>query len=47
MNFGLRQVCVMSLWLFNLHMYGVVQEVNARMLRKGLELCVRVAVGFR
>ena len=27
---GLRQGCVMSLWLFNLDIDGVVREVNAR-----------------
>ena len=26
---GLRQGCVMSPWLFNLYMDGVVREVNA------------------
>ena len=26
---GLRQGCVMSSWLFNLYMDGVVREVNA------------------
>ena len=28
----------MSPWLFNVYMDGVVQEVNARVLGKGLEL---------
>ena len=37
-NVGLRQGCVMSLWLFNVYMDGVVQEVNVRELGKGLEL---------
>ncbi len=29
-NVGLRQGCVMSPWLFNMYMDGVVREVNAR-----------------
>ncbi len=35
---GLRQGCVMSLWLFSVYMDGVVREVNARMLGRGLSL---------
>ena len=35
---GLRQGCVMSLWLFNLYMDCVVRDVNIRVLGKGLEL---------
>ena len=35
---GLRQGCVMSLWLFNVYMDVVVREVNVRVLEKWLEL---------
>ena len=28
----------MSPWLFNVYMHGVVRELNARVLGKGLEL---------
>ena len=35
---GLRQGCVMSPWLFNVYMDGVVREVNVWVLGKGLEL---------
>ena len=37
-NVGLRQGCMMSPWLFNVYMDGVVREVNVRVLGKGLEL---------
>ena len=37
-NAGLRQDCVMSPWLFNVNMDGVIREVNVRELGKGLEL---------
>ena len=33
-NAGLRQGCVMSSWLFNVNMDGVVREVNVRQLGK-------------
>ena len=36
LNVGLRQGCVMSPWLFNVYMDGVVREVNVRVLGKGL-----------
>ena len=36
-NIGLKQGWVMSPWLFNVYMDGVVREVNARVLVKGLE----------
>ncbi len=36
MNVGLRQGCVMSPWLFNVYMDGVVREVNARVQDEGL-----------
>ena len=35
---GLRQGCVMSPWLFNLFIDGLVREVNARVLGRGLGL---------
>ena len=37
-NVGLRQGCVMSPWLFNVYMDGVVLEVNVTVLEKWLEL---------
>ena len=37
-NVGLRQGCVMSPWLFNVYMDGVVREVNVMVLGKRLEL---------
>ena len=37
-NVGLRQGCVMSPWLFNVYMDGVVREINITVLGKGLEL---------
>ena len=37
-NVGLRQGCVMSPWLFNPYMDGVVRKVNVRVLGKGPEL---------
>ena len=37
-NVGLRQGCVMSPWLFNVYMDGLVREVNVRVLGKGFEL---------
>ena len=35
---GLRQGCMMLPWLFNLYIDGVVREVNARVLGRGLKL---------
>ncbi len=35
---ALRQGCVMSPWLFNVHMDDVVREVNTRMLGRRLSL---------
>ena len=37
-NVGLRQGCVMSSWLFNVYMDGVVREVNIGVLEKRLKL---------
>ena len=37
-NVRLRHSCLMSPWLFNVYMDGVVREVNVRVLGKGLEL---------
>ena len=34
-NVGFRQGYVMSPWLFNVYMDGVVREVNVKALRKG------------
>ena len=37
-NDGFRQGCMMTPWLFNVYMDGVVREVNVRVLGKGLKL---------
>ena len=37
-NVELREGCVMSAWLFNAYMDGVVRKVNVRVLGNGLEL---------
>ena len=34
-NVGLGQGCVMSPWLFNVYMDGVVRDVNVRVFGKG------------
>ena len=39
-NIGLKQGCVMSPWLFNVYMDGVVLEVKC--LGKGWSWCVRM-----
>ena len=39
-NVGFKQGCVMSLRLFNVYMDGVVREVNAGVLMKGMELLI-------
>ena len=38
MRVRLRQGCVLSPWLFNLYIDGVVREVNARVRGRGLKL---------
>ena len=38
MKVGFRQGCVMSPWLFNLYMDGVVREVQAGTLCRGAQL---------
>ena len=38
-NVGLRQGCVMSPWLFNVYMDGVVREVNVGWQRVGAAEC--------
>ena len=45
-NVRLRQGCVMSPWLFNVYMNGVVLEVNARVLAKRLDLLIVNGGGF-
>ena len=45
-NVGLRQGCVMSPWLFNVYMDGVVPEVNVRVFGKWLELLSANGGGF-
>ena len=37
-NVGLRQGCVMSPWLFNVYMDGVVREVYSRTHGRGVKL---------
>ena len=40
-------VCVMSPWLFNVYMDGMVREVNVRVPGKGLELLSAKVAGLR
>ncbi len=35
-----RQGCVMSPWLFNLYMDGVIMDMKARIGDAGVEMCV-------
>ena len=35
---GLRQKCIMSPWLFNVYMDGVMKEVKMRMRRRRVSL---------
>ena len=37
-NVGLKQDCLMSPWLFNVYIDGVVREMNVRVLGKGQDL---------
>ena len=37
---GVRQGCVMSPWLFNLYMDGVIREMKAKVDGGGVEMCV-------
>ena len=46
-NVGLRQGCVISPWLFNVYMDGVVREVIVRVLGKWLELLSANVSGLR
>ena len=40
-NVGVRQGCVISPWLFNLYMDGVMRELQARTLGRGAKLVCR------
>uniref|UniRef100_UPI003EBBE11F reverse transcriptase domain-containing protein n=1 Tax=Klebsiella pneumoniae TaxID=573 RepID=UPI003EBBE11F len=38
LNVGLKQGCVLSPWLFNLYMDGVVKEIQGRAVNVGVSL---------
>ncbi len=37
---GVRQGCVMSPWLVNLYMDGVMREIKAKVVDDGVGMCV-------
>ena len=42
---GLRQGCVMSPWLINMLVDGVVREVNTRVIMRGVEMMGEIYSG--
>ena len=40
-NVGVRQGCVMSLWLFNVHMNGCIREMKAKVATGHEPVCRR------